>query len=348
MQLAAIIVSLVATVVGLDAGQPRGRCHGAHAAPRPRRFSYRPPGRPYRHLGPRGRRSHPDAEVVGPRRGALVRHGRLRGAAAHADRGLRRAVPAAMGLPGDRRQRGVRAGDRAGHADHSGRHRGVDRRPPSSPMRAARARATGSSAPRTWMGYYVEATILADRGVHLPAPRAAGCRRRDCTTRTGRPSSRGGSAVRFSAGSSHRSTRRRDLRRGHGQDRRVDGVVRGHRTQPHDGRGLAPVPRPVQHLVQARGVRRGGAGAAAAAGRRLRGPGGRRGLRRRHDRRLHLEGPARLRDLHRVRALPVAVSGLEHREAAVPQAAHHEPCATSCSPAPRGRLAWSACSRTAA
>ena len=38
---------------------------------------------------------------------------------------------------------------------------------------------------------------------------------------------------------------------------------------------------------------------------------------------LHLEGAARLLDVHRVRPLPVAVPGVEHREAAVAQAAHH-------------------------
>ena len=54
--------------------------------------------------------------------------------------------------------------------------------------------------------------------------------------------------------------------------------------------------------------------------RRLREPRrARRGhrSRRRQDRGLHLEGPARLRHLHRVRALPVAVPGVEHRQAAV-------------------------------
>ena len=34
---------------------------------------------------------------------------------------------------------------------------------------------------------------------------------------------------------------------------------------------------------------------------------------------------ARLRHLHRVRALPVAVPGLEHRQAALAQARHHGP-----------------------
>ena len=39
-------------------------------------------------------------------------------------------------------------------------------------------------------------------------------------------------------------------------------------------------------------------------------------LRPRQGRGLHLEGDARLRDLHRVRPLPVAVPGVEHRQAA--------------------------------
>ena len=59
--------------------------------------------------------------------------------------------------------------------------------------------------------------------------------------------------------------------------------------------------------------------------RRHRRPRRGRHARRRLDRGLQLEGHARLRDLHRVRPLPVAVPGVEHREAAVSQAADHEP-----------------------
>ena len=51
----------------------------------------------------------------------------------------------------------------------------------------------------------------------------------------------------------------------------------------------------------------------------------RRRFRPRQDRGLHLEGHPRLRHLYRVRALPVAVPGLEHRQAAVAQARHHGP-----------------------
>ena len=58
---------------------------------------------------------------------------------------------------------------------------------------------------------------------------------------------------------------------------------------------------------------------------RNRGPRRGRRARRRQGRGLHLEGSAGLHLLHRVRPLPVPVPGLEHREAAVAQAADHGP-----------------------
>ena len=58
---------------------------------------------------------------------------------------------------------------------------------------------------------------------------------------------------------------------------------------------------------------------------RLRGSRRGRGARSRQDRGLHLEGLPRLHDVYRVRPLPVAVPGLEHRKAVVSQARHHEP-----------------------
>ena len=65
--------------------------------------------------------------------------------------------------------------------------------------------------------------------------------------------------------------------------------------------------------------------------------GARRGrtARRRQGRGLRLEGHPRLHLVHRVRPLPEPVPGLEHREAAVPQAAHHRRCVTT--PTPRRR-----------
>ena len=63
----------------------------------------------------------------------------------------------------------------------------------------------------------------------------------------------------------------------------------------------------------------------AGHARRRRRPRRGRHARRRVDRGLQLEGPARHGDLHRVRSLPVAVPGVEHREAALSQDADHEP-----------------------
>ena len=112
-----------------------------------------------------------------------------------------------------------------------------------------------------------------------------------------------------------------------------DGLADGDRPQHHHGHRLAPVHGLVQHLLQARVRRQHGAGRDEAADlgrqgdhpRRHRRP--RRGLdpRRRLDRGLLLEGHPRLHDLHRVRPLPVAVPGVEHREAALAQAADHGP-----------------------
>ena len=121
------------------------------------------------------------------------------------------------------------------------------------------------------------------------------------------------------------------LRRRDGQDPHLDGVDDHHRAPADDGRGLAPLPRLPQHLVQA----------ATPSGRTALGAakpltiGGKPfdmeaieeldeddALGRRQGRGLHLEGPARLLHVHRVRPLPVAVPRLEHRQAAVAQAAH--------------------------
>ncbi len=117
------------------------------------------------------------------------------------------------------------------------------------------------------------------------------------------------------------------------QDHHLDGLDDHHRPEHDDGRGLAPVHRLAQHLVQARVLRQAGPGRPAAdhdrrqaAGlRAARGAGRGRPARREQDRGLHLEGPARLHQLHRVRPLPVPVPGLAHREAAVAEAVDHGP-----------------------
>ena len=71
----------------------------------------------------------------------------------------------------------------------------------------------------------------------------------------------------------------------------------------------------------------GAAAAPRARGQADRLRGSARGgvLRPRQDRGLHLEGHARLRDLHRVRSLPEPVPGVEHRQAALAEAADHGP-----------------------
>ena len=114
----------------------------------------------------------------------------------------------------------------------------------------------------------------------------------------------------------------------------------------HDGRRLAPVHRVLQHLVQARVRRRHRPRRPPADDGRRRPDrlrehrGARRGHppRRRQDRGLRLEGHPGLHLVHRVRPLPVPVPRLEHREAAVPQAADHRTAGPRATP--RRRTCW--------
>ena len=92
----------------------------------------------------------------------------------------------------------------------------------------------------------------------------------------------------------------------------------------------AHLPGAAQRDVRARAGRagRGQADDERRQGAHPRGPRGpRRGrqARRRRGRGLQLEGHPRLRHLHRVRSLPGPVPGVEHREAALAQAADHGP-----------------------
>ena len=101
----------------------------------------------------------------------------------------------------------------------------------------------------------------------------------------------------------------------------------------HRGLFQAPAHRagPAERHPQARTRRV----ARAAAGHRSRGradrlrrcrePVRRHRVRARQDRGLHLQGLPRHGHLHRVRAVPVAVPGLEHRQAALAQVADHGP-----------------------
>ena len=114
---------------------------------------------------------------------------------------------------------------------------------------------------RTWQGVYVELTILGIvvcvivlRGAGVPAARRgddAGALPAHLV-RASRPGSRPSSA-----GDRHRG------RVGH-QDHHLDGLVHHPRAEHHHGRGLAPVHRLAEHLVQARGLGPAGARCAAA------------------------------------------------------------------------------------
>ena len=77
--------------------------------------------------------------------------------------------------------------------------------------------------------------------------------------------------------------------------------------------------------AHAQGARGPAAPRARGQADRLRGSARGGVLRSRQDRGLHLEGHARLRDLHRVRSLPEPVPGVEHRQAALAEAADHGP-----------------------
>ena len=124
-----------------------------------------------------------------------------------------------------------------------------------------------------------------------------------------------------------------------------DDLADGDRPQHHHGHRVAPLHRLAQHLVQARGRRQHGARRDEAADvrgqarhpRRHRRPRRGLGARRRQGRGLLVEGHPRLHDLHRVRPLPVAVPGLEHREAALAQAADHRAARPHVRQARRGR-----------
>ena len=169
---------------GVDGGDSHRRGAGGahrgdddpHPAPGPAGVPYPLPRRPYGDVGPRGRRSHPDAQVGRPGGRALVRDGRLRGAGADPDRGLRRAVPAALGLSRARRQRGLWPADRARRADHAGRHRRPDRGP------AGRDAPAGSGQPLRRLadldGLLRRGDGPGHRALHLHAARPARCRRR--------------------------------------------------------------------------------------------------------------------------------------------------------------------------
>ena len=225
------------------------------------------------------------------------------------DHRVRSAVRPAVRAAADRPLGGLRVGQRDDRLGRAGRHRLLDHHP--ALPRATAVRQSRFFGSRTWQAVYVELTILGIvvcvivlRGLEyqlLGAETIAGALPVDL--------------VRDPAGiARRRRSATGDRRRRRRQDHHLDGLVHHHRPEHHDGCGLAPVHRLAEHLVQARVVGTAGARRAAADhGRRTavrlrRDRGPRRGhrARRRQDRGLHLEGPAGLHLLHRVRPLPVA------------------------------------------
>ena len=114
------------------------------------------------------------------------------------------------------------------------------------------------------------------------------------------------------------------------RDDRAAAAHRRHAGLPTDRAALqAPAHRAGagQRHIQEVAQRPGPAAAGGVQGRadRLRGSRRGRGAGPRQDRGLHLEGLPGLHHMYRVRPLPVAVPGLEHRQTAVSQARDHEP-----------------------
>ena len=326
MQVLAIVVSLVITLVALALfaraiGQIVSVVRLGPAGGR----AQRPAGRRWRDDADRDPRSYPDAAVVACRHRALVRLRRFRLLVLHAGDGVRAAVRRRVRAAADR-SLGVFewATDlitwlmiisilaliliRVTHlpSGHLGRY----------------SRFSGS---RMWQAYFVEAVIL---GIGLCILTLRGAE----YALAGADADRADYPLTWFIGEgldgwSHASLENLVYMRGDAQDRHLvhldDRAVAEH----HDGGGLAPLHGVAQHLVQARVVGPHGAGWAAAdhgqgcADRLREHRRSRRGhrVRCRQGRGLHLEGDARLHVVYRVRALPVAVPGLEHREAAVSQ-----------------------------
>ena len=187
-----------------------------------------------------------------------------------------------------------------------------------------RSRFTGSTM---WQGYFVEAVVLAVLicGFLIRGFKVATDHFEYPVWATPVSHARRRGAARLAGRRQHHRPR---------QDHHLDDLADRHRAERDHGRRLAPLPGVLQHLLQARRRRRpAGSGLGALRpmtsqrqAARLRG--GRPGegpVRRRAGRAVHLEGPARLQHLHRVRPLPVAVPGLEHRQAAVAEAARAQP-----------------------
>lgn len=333
MQLAAIVVSLVITAVGTALF---ARAVGQIIAfvrlgkPVPMRQPHGRPGRAQRHAGQGVPRPHPDEPLGRHRLRPLVRRHRLPDPGADPRQRLRPVVRRRLAAAGDRRVAPVRAVRRVPRADDHARHPHAHRDPAAQPAVEGRPQVALHGLDDV-AGVFRRVRHPRHRHLHPGAARAGGLAAPRRRLR--------GRLLRVVPG--HRRGRRAEHRRRaeprlpRRDDQDLDLLHLGARPRPqhHDGRGLAPLPRLPQHLVQAQRRRRGGPRRAPADGLRRQADRlrdrlrrrGRRGdrLRRQSGRALLVEGDPRLLHLYGVRPLPVAVPGLEHRQAAVAQAARH-------------------------
>ena len=281
-------------------------------------------GRAVSHPGDRGVRPEEAAQVVDPRRRALLRVLGVPDPRHGLPRGVRHP---ALAQPRAGRSRSSAHWDLLGFAQDFiaimalvGIVTFAAIRLRETPEKLGRkSRFTGSHLGGAWlvlfMIFNVIWTMFLFRG-------AVGGRRQPARTATA-PSSRTRSATCSTAWPRHpRDPRGRRPAAPHRRHAGVPGR-RGALQAP------AHLPGAAQRAVLAppAGARRGQAAderRQAAHPRRHRRPRRGRQARRRLDRGLQLEGHPRLRDLHRVRSLPVAVPGLEHREAAVAEDADHD------------------------
>ena len=298
-----------ARVVPAGAGPVRAARAGPH----------RPGRRPRAGRGHRGPRPEEAAEVERARRRPRVRLLRVPDPDPHGHRGVRRAVLRRLRVPDHR------------HVAGRALPRGPVRRPRT--RRDPRLRDHPLPQQPRQGGSLVAVLRLAHLGrlagaVHDLHGRgdAAVLPRREDQRRRPRGHGRG---VRLPRGGCRTRAARGDCQR-MAADARPLGPRRGHPGLPADRaaqQAPAHLRRPDQRVLLApsRWPRAPAGDVLGHREDRLRGPRRRRRLRPWPDRGLHLEGPARHGDLHRVRSLPEPVPGVEHREAAEPQAHDHGP-----------------------
>ena len=266
---------------------------------------------------------HPDAQVVDDRRRPLVRLHRLLRPVPHPGRGLRRGVEPGVPPADHRRVLPLEPVRRHHRHRHDPRDPLPDLPAPEGPPAVRQGREEPVRRVERGPRLLRRGRRPHRRHLHPADPRAEDLQRPDRHPGLVAPDLR---RAGDRASRQPRPAHRRRVR----QDRRLADLARGDQPDPEHGRRLAPVQRLLQHLLQAqRGRRRRARPAAADDQRRqadrLRGSGRGRHLRPRQDRGLHLEGDAGLHHLHRVRAVPEPVPGLEHRQAAQPEDADHGP-----------------------